>query len=191
MSGQRTSTRDIVYIALFAALTAALGLFPPIPIAFLGGVSVTAQSIGLMLAGAILGGRRGALSMLLVVGLVAVGLPLLAGGRGGLGVFAGPTAGFLVGWVPAAYVVGKLHEWAWNRLNVVTSFIFCAIGGIIVLYAIGVPWMAMNIGAPLLKVAMASSVFVIGDVIKAGIAAVIAVAIKRAYPLIERRAAIS
>ncbi|MEI2388034.1 biotin transporter BioY [Breoghania sp. JC706] len=185
MHANRTSTRDIVYIALFAALTAALSLFPPITIPAIG-VPVTAQSLGPMLAGAILGARRGALALLLFVALVAVGLPLLSGGRGGLGVFFGPSGGYIVGWVAAAFVIGLLHEWGWRSLNVVGSFIYCAIGGIIVLYAMGISWTAYYVNMPIMETAIASSVFVIGDVIKAGLAAVVAVAVKRAYPIIQK-----
>ena len=100
--------RNITLIALFAALVAALGLIPKLTLGF--GVPITAQSMGIMLCGTILGARRGALAVLLVLALVALGLPLLAGGRGGLGVFAGPTVGFLVGWPIAAFVTGLIVE---------------------------------------------------------------------------------
>ncbi|SJZ49175.1 biotin transporter BioY [Consotaella salsifontis] len=185
MSEARTSTRDVVFIALFAALTAALALFPPLQVPLLG-VPVTAQSMGPMLAGAILGARRGALSMLLVVALVAIGLPILSGGRGGLGVFFGPTVGFLVGWLPAAYVTGLLHEKGWRSLSLVSSFAYCAIGGILVLYAVGIPLMILNTGLAPAKAFAATGVFVPGDLIKAAITAVVAVAVKRSYPLIDR-----
>ncbi|PTW60399.1 biotin transport system substrate-specific component [Breoghania corrubedonensis] len=187
MQGQQSSTRDIVYIALFAGLTAALSLFPPITIPAIG-VPISAQSLGPMLAGSILGARRGGLALLLFVGLVAVGLPLLSGGRGGLGVFFGPSGGYIIGWVVAAYVIGLLHEWGWRRLNVVSSFIYCVIGAIIVLYAIGITWTSFVVDLSLLKTAMASSLFVIGDVIKAGVAAAIAVSVKRSYPIIQKTA---
>ena len=82
-------TKDLAYIALFAAITAVLGLVPAIQV---GPVPITAQTLGVMLAGAILGARRGFLSQLLFLVLVAIGLPLLASGAGGLAVFAGPTA---------------------------------------------------------------------------------------------------
>jgi biotin transport system substrate-specific component len=91
------STKDIVHIALFAALTAALGLFPPLTLPVIG-VPITAQSLGVMLAGSIIGSKRGALALALFLLLVAIGLPLLAGGRGGVGVFLGPGGGFLLAW---------------------------------------------------------------------------------------------
>ena len=93
--------RDIVFIALFAAIVASLTAFPPITFP-LAGVPITAQSLGVMLAGGVLGAVRGSLAITLFLGLVAIGLPLLPGGRGGFGVFLGPTGGFLVGWIIAA-----------------------------------------------------------------------------------------
>ena len=72
--------RNVAQIALFTALIAALGLVPPIALGF--GVPITAQTLGVMLAGAVLGSRAGALSALLLLFLVALGLPLMSGGRG-------------------------------------------------------------------------------------------------------------
>src|SRR5688500_6271691 len=98
------SSRDLAMVAVFAGIVAALGLVPAVSV--LGGaVPITAQSLGVMLAGAVLGPRRGALALLLFLGLVALGLPLLAGGRGGLGVFAGASVGYLVGFPVAAFAV--------------------------------------------------------------------------------------
>ena len=184
MSQKSVTTRDIGRVAMFAALTAAMALFPPITLPFLP-VPITTQSMGPMLAGAILGARRGAFSMALVVALVAVGLPILSGGRGGLGVFIGPTGGFLLGWVPAAVVIGALHAWAWDRLNAPISFLFTAVGGIGVLYAIGVPWAAYNAGLPITKALVGAALFIPGDLAKAGLTAVIAVTIRRSFPRIH------
>ena len=72
--------RNIAYIALFAALTAALGFIPIISLGF--GVPITAQTLGVMLGGCILGSWRGGLASLLLIVLIALGVPLLAGGRG-------------------------------------------------------------------------------------------------------------
>ena len=99
------NSRDLVYVALFAAVTAALALFPPLMLP-VGGVPITAQSLGPMLAGCIIGAKRGGLSLLLFVVLVAVGLPLMPGGRGGLGVLLSPSGGFILGWIFGAFVVG-------------------------------------------------------------------------------------
>tara|TARA_R110000787_G_scaffold274979_1_gene383317 strand:+ start:157730 stop:158281 length:552 start_codon:yes stop_codon:yes gene_type:complete len=177
------TTKDLVHIALFAALTVALGIFPPLTVPVIG-VPVTAQSMGVMLAGGILGARRGALSMTLFLVLVAVGLPVLAGGRGGFGMFAGPSGGFLLGWVPGAYLCGWLTERLWLRLNLVWAFIISAAGGIGVVYLAGVPWIAFAAEIPFLKALSGAAIFVPGDVIKAGVAAAIIVGVKRSYPLV-------
>lgn len=100
--------RNVAQIALFTALIAALGLIPQLTLAF--GVPITAQSLGVMLCGTVLGAKRGGYAALLFVGLVAIGLPLLSGGRGGLGLFNSPTAGFLIGFPVAAFVTGLMME---------------------------------------------------------------------------------
>ncbi len=118
-----------------------------------------------------------------------MGLPLLSGGRGGLGIFYGPSSGYIFGWIVAAFVIGLLHEWGWRQLNVVSSFIYCAIDGIIVLYAIGIVWTAYYVNLSIVDATIASAFFVIGDVVKAGIAAVVAVTVKRSYPIIQKTSA--
>lgn len=183
----RLSTKDIVYIALFAAVIAAMALIPPIPVPLIP-VPITAQTLGVMLAGSILGGWRGMLAVLLFIALVAAGLPLLSGGRGGMAVFAGPTAGFFLGWPLGALVVGLLMERFWGKVDVVLAFIFNVIGGIAVIYAFGIGWLVLVIGADPLTVLTGSAAFIPGDLIKAGIAAFVAVTVKRSYPIIVKRA---
>lgn len=180
-------TRDLVFIALFAALMAVLGVFPPLTVPVIA-VPISAQSMGVMLAGGILGARRGGLAILLFVALVLAGLPLLSGGRGGLAVLAGPTVGFFLGWLPAAVVTGYLTERFLPNLNFVTAFAAAAMGGIVVLYACGIPGISLITGLPLATAASGSLAFIPGDLIKAGLAAAIVVNVARAYPLIGNRA---
>ncbi|MFC6258113.1 biotin transporter BioY, partial [Kocuria oceani] len=78
------TTQNTVLVAVFAALIAALGLVPPITVGIVP-VPITLQTLGVMLAGALLGPVRGMLSVVVLEVLVLAGLPLLAGGRGGLG----------------------------------------------------------------------------------------------------------
>ncbi|MGB3613241.1 MAG: biotin transporter BioY, partial [Elainellaceae cyanobacterium] len=179
------TNRDIVYVALFAALVAVLGLIPPIPLPVIP-VPITAQSLGVMLAGSLLGMRRGGLALLVFLGLVAVGLPLLAGGRGGLGVFLGPSGGFVLAFPLAAAVIGGLTQRLWRRLNAPLAFAINAVGGIGVLYAIGVPWLAIATDLSLRQAAQTSMAFIPGDLVKAAIAALAVVAVKRAYPAIAQ-----
>lgn len=178
--------QDIAYVALFAALTAVLGLIPKIELGFIP-VPITAQLLGVMMAGSILGAWRGGAALALFVLLVAAGLPVLAGGRGGLGVFASPTVGFLLGFPVGALVVGALTEWLWTRLSFVKSFIANIVGGIVVVYALGIPGMAFVGGFTLLKAATLCAVFIPGDLIKAALAASLAMFVKRGFPLIAGR----
>jgi len=172
--------KNIAYIALFAALIAALGLVPKITLAF--GVPITAQSLGIMLCGTVLGAKRGALAVLLFLLLVAIGLPLLSGGRGGLGVFVSATAGFLVGWPIAAFVIGTIVEkWRSGSLAIVAS-IASIFGGIVVMYLFGIAGMAIVLEKTLLEASALITAFIPGDIIKAVIAGLLTAAIAKARP---------
>lgn len=169
--------RDLARIAVFSALIVVLGTVTvPVP----GGVPITAQTLGVMLAGAILGPRLAPLSVLLVLALAAVGLPVLAGGRGGLGVFVGPTAGYLLGWVVGAAVVGLIvHSGRIRWWRVASGAV---LGGILAVYALGIPVQALVLGTDLGPTAVSSLVFLPGDLIKAACATVLTVVLHRAYP---------
>lgn len=178
--------KTVARIALFAALIAALGLVPQIVIPFAGGVPITAQTLGVMLAGLVLGPWRGALAVLVFIAVVALGAPLLAGGRGGLGVFAGPTVGFLVGWPVAAIVIGLIYRAARERGAFLAGVVACVVGGIAVLYLFGVVGLALVTDLDLLAALLAVLIFIPGDILKAVIASFIAREVARARPgLIE------
>ncbi|HET9657607.1 MAG TPA: biotin transporter BioY [Kineosporiaceae bacterium] len=185
-SGRRMPARDLALIAVFAAFLAALGFPGALTVPGLT-VPITAQTLGVMLAGCVLGARRAALAVLTFLVLVAAGLPLLAGGRGGLGVFASPTAGFLVGWVIGAWVIGRMVELWRHRFALGWGILANVVGGIAVIYAIGVPVMAQRSGSTLAKAFAGATVFLPGDLIKAVVAAVVARAVYRGYPLLSRR----
>lgn len=174
--------RSLVHIAFYAALIAALGLLPPVAIPFLGGVPITAQTLGVMLAGVMLGPVRGGLAVLLFLFLVALGAPFLAGGRGGLGVFAGPSVGFLIGWPVGAFVAGLIMRATTSSSVLVASAVSAAVGGILVVYAFGIPGIALMTGLSLPKAALGSAVYIPGDLIKVAITAVVAQTIARGLP---------
>ncbi|WP_222270409.1 biotin transporter BioY [Modestobacter marinus] len=177
-------TRDLAYIAIFAALTAVLGLVPAINV---GPVPITAQTLGVMLAGSVLGAKRGFLALLLFLLLVAIGLPLLPGGRGGLGVFVGPTAGYLYAWPLGAFVVGLVTELAWRRFNLAWAALANVVGGVLVIYAVGIPFVAVYADEVTLGQSLTGSLsFLPGDAVKVAVASLIAVQVRRAYPVIER-----
>ena len=172
--------RNLVFIALFAALIAALGLIPQVMLPF--GVPITAQSLGVMLCGTVLGARRGGSAVLLFVGLVALGLPLLSGGRGGLGVFASPTAGFVIGFPVAAFVTGWITE-NWRSAPVgLAAGVAALLGGVVVLYAFGIVGLSVVLGKTLGESALLVTAFLPGDSIKAAIAGMLTMALARARP---------
>ncbi|MEP3045162.1 MAG: biotin transporter BioY [Roseibium sp.] len=174
--------RSLVHIAFYAALIAALGLIPPIAIPLLGGVPITAQTLGVMLAGVMLGPVRGGLAVLLFLFLVVLGAPFLAGGRGGLGVFASPSVGFLIGWPIGAFVAGLVMRATTDMNVLVASAISAAVGGILIVYAFGVPGVAFMAGLSLPKAALGSAVYIPGDLVKVVITAVVTQTVARGLP---------
>ena len=185
------STRDLVLSALFAAIIVALGLMPPISIGIIP-VPITAQSLGVMMAGVVLGAKRGTVAVLIVVLLVAIGLPVLAGGRGGLPVFVGPTAGFFIGWIFAAFVTGYLSETMVRPdqsgfVQGVVFFVASVVGGILVLFAFGVTYLALVFHLGFEKALLGSLAYIPGDIVKAVVAALVGRAVMAGYPLLPQR----
>jgi biotin transport system substrate-specific component len=176
-----STSRDLALVATFTGVVAALGLVPAfVPPGFT--VPITAQSLGVMLAGAVLGARRGFLALVLFLALVAVGLPLLAGPRGGLGVFAGPSVGFLVGFPVAALVIGWLTERGGPTYRLSWGLVANLLGGVVVLYAFGIAGIATVARTSVEQAAVSTWIFLPGDIAKAVIAAVVARGVHAAYP---------
>ena len=151
-------------VAIFAGVIAALGLVPALQLPAMP-VPVTLQSLGVMLAGSILGARKGAASVVLFLALVAIGLPLLAGGRGGLGVFATPSVGFLIGWPIAAFVIGWLTERRGLPYSIGWGVAFNVLGGIVVMYVFGLGGMLLVGGLSLGAATVALLPFIPGDLV--------------------------
>ncbi len=118
---------------------------------------------------------------------------MLSGGRGGLAVFAAPTTGYLIGWVFAALVTGLVSEKLVNRdqaavAQTVGFFIAAVAGGVVVLYACGISYLAVVTGLGFQKAFLGSMAFIPGDVIKAVVAALAGRAVMVGYPLLPQRA---
>ncbi len=164
-----TLARDMLLIFGFVAVTA-LGA----QVAFyVGPVPITGQTFAVLIAGALLGSKRGALSQLTYLGMGVMGAPIFAGWHGGPAVLTGPTGGYLVGFVAAAFVVGLLAERGWDRRT--WSMALAMLIGNSVIYAIGLPWLSIWLG----RFASADSVlavglypFIPGDLLKLVLAAV-------------------
>lgn len=172
--------RDYPRIAIFVGLIAALGVIPAIQV--IPGVPVTAQTLGVMLAGAVLGSYRGTLAVLMFELLTLAGLPLLAGGRGGLSAFVGPTAGYLFGWIIGVWVIGFVIENLPKVPLFISSLLAFVLGGIVAIYVPGILWYSYTQNAPVLAVAQGNLVFLVGDSLKIAVALAVLIALKAAYP---------
>lgn len=157
-----------VYAALFSALIAA-GAYMAIPI---GPVPIVLQNLFVMLAGLMLGSGWGLACVCIYLLAGALGLPVFAGGTGGIGRFFGPTGGYLVGFMPAVFLIGTIAERGEHR---VSRDVLAMIVGSLMVYALGVPWLKLMTGMPWAKAAAVGMLpFLPGDVLK--IAAAIPVA---------------
>ncbi|KAB2336260.1 biotin transporter BioY [Cytobacillus depressus] len=163
--------KEITFVALFAAIMGALGVVPPIFLSFTP-VPITLQTLGVLLAGGVLGARLGAISQTLFLLLVAVGVPLLSGGRGGIGVFFGPSAGYLLSWPITAFCLGYILS-KFKTLKLHNVLLVNLTIGIFLIYFIGIPIQAfmMNISIP--EAVGLSLVYIPGDTIKAVLASLL------------------
>jgi biotin transport system substrate-specific component len=177
----RVGARDIALIAVFAGVTAALGALPPIYVP-ISPVPITAQTLGVILAGAILGPVRGGLSQLLFQALVLVGLPLLSGGRGGIVVLSGVTAGFFLSWSLAALLIGWTTYRFSNPYSVWKGIIINVVFGIVFIYAVGIVGMMLIGKLTFVKALVGNLPFLIGDGIKVVLVALIAKGVHTALP---------
>lgn len=153
----------IIGASLLIAGTAQLTIplpFSPVPI--------TGQTFGVLVVGLALGSRRGALALLAYLAEGAAGLPVFAGYRAGLAVLLGPTGGYLIGFVAAAWLVGRLAERGFDRSLPKTLLAFAL--GNATIYAFGLAWLSRFVPWPE-TMAAGLTPFLIGDALKALLAA--------------------
>ena len=148
--------------SLLIALSAQLAIwlpFSPVP--------VTGQTLAVLLVGVLLGRKRGGAAVLVYLGQGALGWPVFAGGTAGAAVLIGPTAGYLVGFVLAAVLVGALAEAGWDR-HWLTAMGLMLLGNALI-YVCGAAWLAQFVGA---EQALPLGVYpyLVGDVFKVGVA---------------------
>lgn len=161
------SIRRMVLVCLMTALIA-LGAQMAVPI---GPVPVVLTNLFVLLAGLLLGPRQGTAAVALYLFLGALGLPVFAHFKGGLAHVAGPTGGYLLGFVAAAWIVGLLTQ---GRSRRATDVVAVLIGSLTV-YALGVPWLKVVTGMSWSKAVSVGLVpFLVGDAVKAAAAVVLA-----------------
>ena len=179
---RRNTARDLAQVAIFAALIAALGLPGSISVGSTA-VPITFQTLGVMLTGGILGARKGFLAVLLFNVLTIAGLPLLSGGRGGIAWYTtSPSAGYPYGWLLGVLFIGYFTARILSKYPLWAALTITAIGGIVVIYAVGVPVTAINAGLPLWGALVDSLKFLPGDAVKVVVAVLVAKQVHRAYP---------
>lgn len=131
-------------------------------------VPITGQTLAVVALGAALGSRAGALAMLVYLAEGAMGLPVFAGGASGPAVLLGPTAGYLFGFVPAAFLAGWLAERGWDR-SLWRATVALLIGSLPI-FALGLAWLSRFVPAPTL-IAQGLTPFIAGDIVKSFVGA--------------------
>ena len=170
--GERISPR-VRHIGLIAAGAVLIYLTALVAIPIPGNpVPVTLQTFGVLVVGGALGLKRGGSATFLYVALGLVGLPFYAEGKGGLQVITGATGGYLIGFVLASSLVGRLAELGWDRR--IGGALGATMLGSLVIYAVGVPWLAVVLGISLVDAIVLGVVpFLLFDVVKAVAAALV------------------
>lgn len=160
----RTAIKDLVFTAMFAAVIAVCSIIS-IPI---GAVPVTLQTFAICLSAAVLGWKRGTLSVFIYILIGAVGLPVFAGLKGGVGVLAGPTGGYIIGFIPAAVLIGLVAEKTARKLLPLS---LSMTGGVLICYAVGTVWFMVVTGRGIAEALMLCVVpFLIFDAVKIALA---------------------
>jgi biotin transport system substrate-specific component len=174
----RPVLRPMILAALLAALTGAAARFS-LTIPAVSSVPFTLQVLLVLLAGGLLGSTWGAAAMALYVLLGAVGLPVYAGGKAGLGVLLGPTGGYLFSYPLAALVTGLLAPPGRRPGTVRTGLAMLA--GLCIIYLGGAGWAVLT-GGKALGVVISGWVlpFIPVDLLKTAVAAWLSVAVNRA-----------
>lgn len=146
-------------------------------------VPMTAQTFGVLTVGAALGFRRGGAAVLLYLLIGLVGLPFFAEGRGGVGVILGGTGGYLIGFVIAGAIVGRLAELGWDRR--LPGSLGAMLIGSVIIYAIGLPWLMVSGGYTVQQtIAYGLTPFILWDLAKLAVAGAL---FPLGWWLIERR----
>ena len=164
--------------ALMAAVTAVAAQIT-IPLPF-SPVPFTLQVLAVILSGLLIGPRYGALAQAIYVLVGAIGVPVFAGFRGGLGILLGATGGYLLAYPPAAALAGVAAGTVANaprRRGLIVGFLWGSLA-LAVIYALGATWLAVLTGlSPVAALVAGVLPFVVFDLIKVGLANLVAVAV--------------
>jgi biotin transport system substrate-specific component len=187
-SSASSPSRDIALIAAFAALISASAYVGAIPVGS-AGVPITLQTLTVMLAGCILGPVRGFSAVALYLALGAVGLPVFAEHSSGIGVFSGPSGGYLLSFPVAAALGGFLVKYVARDRRTRAFVVFaCSIAAsVLVIHPLGILGMMLHFDVSFLEAAAWDMPFWLGDVVKTSLVAMIAAEVHRAFPQLLHR----
>ena len=181
----RWGARDLAFVAVFTALVAVMAAMPAIPVGG-AGVPITLQTLGIALCGMVLGPARGFLACALYLALGLIGLPIFSNYSGGLGVLAGPSAGYLVAFPLYALFVGMIAAWLVKRFRGWKLWALLVVAGVVTsfltVHPLGIAGMAVNLGLTVPQAVVADMPFWPGDILKNVAAAALAVVVHRAFP---------
>jgi biotin transport system substrate-specific component len=184
------TTTDLALVAAFAALISACAYVGAIPVGG-AGVPITLQTFAVMLAGCVLGPVRGFLATALYLGLGAIGLPVFAEHSSGLGVFTGPSVGYLIAFPVAALLGGFLVKYVagpTRKTRALYVFLCSLAASILVIHPFGILGMKLYFDISWATALSYDIPFWIGDVLKTTLVALIAAEVHRAFPqLLHRR----
>lgn len=187
-SSTSSPARDIALVAAFAALISASAYVGAVPIGS-AGVPITLQTLTVMLAGCVLGPLRGFAAVVLYLALGAVGLPVFAEHSSGIGVFTGPSAGYLLAFPLAAAFVGFLVKYVAreHRTRALVVFACSIASSILVIHTLGIVGMKLHFDVSWREAATWDMPFWIGDLVKTSLVAMIAAEVHRAFPQLLQR----
>ena len=165
--------KEMTAIAMMMAIIIILGWIPPIPVGLIP-VPIVCQNVGIMLAGITLGSKKGGIAVLLFMLLVAIGMPFLTGGSGGVSVFFGPTGGYLLGWLISTFLIGFGKKIFQQTSNWFIKFLIIWLPGVLLSDFIGSIGVSLVTGITFTSALGSNLAFIFGDTLKAWLVVIIA-----------------
>ncbi|MDR1450345.1 MAG: biotin transporter BioY [Propionibacteriaceae bacterium] len=187
MTRSRSPLQDTAFIAVFAALIAALSLAPAVPVGI--GVPITLQTLGVAVTAAVLGPLRSCLATLLYIVVGLAGLPVFAGGVAGFQIFSRPSIGYLLSFPLAALVIGHAaRRFARSRRQLPAKLTAAALlGSVVIIHPAGIVGMSVNAHITLGKAFVTDMLYWPGDLVKSTLAGLVAAVVHRTFPALLAR----
>ncbi|RXT57837.1 biotin transporter BioY [Lacticaseibacillus chiayiensis] len=178
-------TKTLTRMGLLLAVLIGLAFAPPITIGFLG-VPIVLQNMGVMLVALLLPTRPATITIGLLLALAALGLPVLTGGRGGIAVFMGPTAGFMYGWLltPLAYagITHYLKQDSW-----VTKALGMTLGSVLLTELLGAAWLAATTNMTFVSALLSVLIYIPGDLLKMALSVLVVQQLTAVMPALNSK----